>query len=307
MKKIVCLLILGNCSVLLATQVRLVLNWKPEAEFGGFYAAEISGAFEKEKLKVEIIPGGVGTPAVQMVASGKAEFGIASADEVVLSRDRGTDVIALYAVYQTNPQAFLVRESRSVKALPDIFQSGVVAAQRGLPYFLYLEKKYGPFKAAVVPYLGGVAQLKENPDVAQQCFVTSEPILAARQGLKTKTFLVADSGFNPYTAVVVFRRSFLEQSPGIVAAFKRAIDAGWKQYLKSPSAANALMHKLNPSMDMETLAQSAQIQKALIETPVTKQWGLGSMGDARWVEIATQLKSLGLIKQVLPAGAYYLK
>src|SRR4051812_16372252 len=62
-------------------KIRLQLNWKPEPQFGGFYAAELSGAFKKQGLDVEIVPGGVGTPTAQMVAAGKTEFGISTADE----------------------------------------------------------------------------------------------------------------------------------------------------------------------------------------------------------------------------------
>jgi NitT/TauT family transport system substrate-binding protein len=295
------------CEIGLPAPVKLMLNWKPEAEFGGFYAAQINGSYAQEKLTVEITPGGVGAPTVQMVAAGRAEFGIASADEIVISRDRGTDIVALYAVYQTNPQALMVRADRKLKTIEDTFSSGLLAVQRGLPYFLFLEKKYGPMKAKVVPYLGGIAQVSENPLVTQQCFVTSEPILTDNKGLRTQTFLVADTGFNPYTSVVITRRSLIEKDPQMVAAFRRAVDAGWKAYLKDPQPANALMNRLNPSMDFPTLQKSAEIQKPLIETDASRAQGIGSMTDARWAQMASQLKSLNLIKAPLSGEAYYQK
>src|SRR5438067_2517509 len=86
------------------TKVQLALNWKPEPEFGGFYAAQINGDYQKEKLDVEILPGGSGTPTVQMIGAGTVPFGIVSADEIILARSKGNDVVALFAVYQTNPQ-----------------------------------------------------------------------------------------------------------------------------------------------------------------------------------------------------------
>jgi NitT/TauT family transport system substrate-binding protein len=286
------------------TELKLVLNWKPEAEFGGFYAAQLGKGFEREGLRVSILPGGVGTPAVQMVASGQAEFGISSADEVVLAAARGADVVGLYAVYQTNPHGFLFSESKAWTSLSQALDQGILAVQKGLPYFLFLEHKYGKPKAKVVPYLGGIAQIAENPELTQQCFVTSEPILAKKKGLKVKTLLVAESGFNPYTTLVVVKREFATKHKEVVHAFRRAIDAGWKEYLKHPEAANREMHKLNPSMDLETLAASAEIQKPLIETAETKTKGLGTMSEARWAELAEQLKAIGLVKTVKPAKDY---
>ncbi len=287
--------------------VKLVLNWKPEAEFGGFYAAEVNGAYAKENLNVEILPGGVGTPAVQMVGAGQAEFGIASADEVILAQDRGADVVALFTVYQTNPQCLMFRADREAKDIPALLGTGILAVQKGLPYFQFLEKKYGPIKAKVVPYLGGVGQLAENPMVTQQGFEFSEPILAQQKKLAVKTFLIADSGFNPYTAVVITRRAYAEKNRETAEAFRRAIAVGWKDYQKDPQAANLVMNKLNPSMDMETLAKSAKAQAHLIEGAETRKTGIGSMKLARWAELGEQLKLLGLIKKTKAPESYLLK
>src|SRR2546429_1725795 len=54
--------------------------------FGGFYAAQQNGAFKTHGLDVEIVAGGVGTPTVQMVGAGSVEFGVISADELIVDR-----------------------------------------------------------------------------------------------------------------------------------------------------------------------------------------------------------------------------
>ncbi|HEX5606430.1 MAG TPA: ABC transporter substrate-binding protein, partial [Candidatus Binatia bacterium] len=93
-------------------KLQLALNWKAEPEFGGFYTAKLSGYFHKRNLDVAITEGGAGTPVVQMVANSKVRFGIAAADEIVISQARGTDVVALFAVYQVNPQGIMVHPER---------------------------------------------------------------------------------------------------------------------------------------------------------------------------------------------------
>src|SRR3954470_6054586 len=67
-----------------AQKVTLLLNWKPEPQFGPFYAAKNVAA--KHNLDIDIVPGGVGTPTVQMVAAGKVPFAVVSADELIISR-----------------------------------------------------------------------------------------------------------------------------------------------------------------------------------------------------------------------------
>ena len=302
MIKVFCLWILSAQAF--AADVTLILNWKPEAEFGGFYAADQIGAYAKENLKVKILPGGAGTPTAQMVFAGKAEFGVSSADAVAVAQDRGSDVVALFAVYQTNPQGLLVREERGAKTMKDLFQSGVLAVEQGLPYFLFLKKKYGAPKAKLVPHLGGVSQLEGNVNVAQQCFATSEPILLEEKGMKGKTFLASDEGFNPYTTLVTVKRTWAEKNKATVEAFVRATRAGWEHYLKKPLEANGLMNKLNPTMDLKSLARSAEIQKGFIENDYTRKHGVGAMDPARWETLAAQMKDLGLIKKPLPAASY---
>src|SRR3954447_16459724 len=113
-----------------ASKVRLALNWKPDPEFGGFYAAD----FSKHGLDVEILPGGAGTPTVQMIGAGSAEFGIVEGDEILLARARGNDVVALFAVYQNSPTGIMAHASRNLRSLEDVLRSGTLAIQSGLPF-----------------------------------------------------------------------------------------------------------------------------------------------------------------------------
>ena len=72
------------------SKTRLALNWKPDPQFGGFYAAP----YDKYGLAVDLLPGGAGTPTVQMIGAGTADFGIVSADELIVARSKGNDVVA---------------------------------------------------------------------------------------------------------------------------------------------------------------------------------------------------------------------
>ena len=281
----------------------LVLNWKPEPQFGGFYRAEAAGYLKGEGADIRVKPGGAGTPVVQMVASGAALFGIASADEVVISQSRGSDVVALFAVYQTNPQAIMAHASRGFSKLGDLFAaSGTLAMQQGLAYAQYLQRKYPKAKVKVVPYSGGISSFLADDNFAQQCFFTSEPLAAKRVGKATSVFLVADEGYNPYTTVLIARRETVASKNGLVQAVVRAVRKGWDDYLLDPTATNAMMQKLNPSMDAETFRLSAEVQKPLIKTSQP----LGSMSEERWKTLAGQLVDLGVIKSAPKASNLFV-
>src|ERR1700722_13778854 len=106
-----------------SSKIRLALNWKPEPEFGGFYATD----YPKRGLAVEILPGGAGTPTVQMIGAGSAEFGLVQGDEILLARARGNDVVALFAVYQQSPIGIMVHASRKLESIGDVTKGGTLA------------------------------------------------------------------------------------------------------------------------------------------------------------------------------------
>jgi NitT/TauT family transport system substrate-binding protein len=281
--------------------VRLSLNWVAEPEFGGFYAAEKARIYERNHLAVNILTGGAGTPTVQMVAAGKVEFGISSADEVILSRSKGADVVALFAVYQTSPTGIMVHESRGFKSIADVFGPGILAVQRAYPFFEFLKKKYPMKGVKIVPYGGGISEFLHNKNFSQQVFVTSEPLLAKKQGGDPKTFLVADEGFNPYTSVLVTRGDYLRQHPDIVQAMVAASREGWKNYLADPRQTNEWMAGLNKSMDLGTFKEVAATQIPLIVTSETKKYGLGYMSEERWNKMTSDLVDLKVISKPIPA------
>jgi NitT/TauT family transport system substrate-binding protein len=273
-------------------KVTLALDWVPEPEFGGFYAGRESGAYKRHGIGIEIQGGGAGVPVLQMVATGRADFGTVGADELLTARARGADLVALFAVFQTSPQGIMVHASRKLQKLEDAFHSGTLALETGKAYAAYLKKKFPWEGVKVVPYDGGVAHFLADLNFGQQCYVTSEPIAARLKGADPAVFLIADSGFNPYATVVVTRRELLQKNPGLAKEFVLATREGWRDYLDHPEATNALLGRLNSALDAATLRAAAEAQRPLIETEETKQRGLGSMQQARWQTLADQLFDL---------------
>jgi NitT/TauT family transport system substrate-binding protein len=284
-------------------KVSLTLDWRPEPEFGGFYAAKHAGEFDKRGLDVEIRSAGPGAPTWMLVASGKTEFATTAADQVLIAREQGADVIALFAVYQTSPQGVMVHKARSFTSLKDVFANPGILAAEDNTWLKHCRKAFAPVRVTLTGYSGGVAAFLVNPDYSQQCFVFSEPILARKQepASDPQTFLVAESGYNPYTTVVVTSGETLRAHPKRVRAMAEACRAGWRAYLDDPDPANKLMSELNRDMDLDTFAQGAAAQESLIETEETKNSGLGSMTAERWTTLGEQLVALGVIKHAVPA------
>ncbi len=289
-----------------ATPIQLALNWKAEPQFGGFYAAQVDGLYKKNGLDVKIIEGGSGTPTIQILGAGKVAYAVVSADEVVISYDRGAkNVVALFATFQTNPQGIMAHAARGFNSIEDVLKSkGVLLWQAGLPYARYLEQKYGPLEVTTAPHLGGIGNFRNNPMLSQQCFVTSEPLTAAHAGLSVKTFLVAKTGYNPYATVLATTREHLRAHPEEVDRMVAAVRAGWQAYLSDPSRTNAKMAQINTAMDAQTFADSARAQTDLIRPPGTTK--LGVMSLARWQTLIDQLTAIKSIRGPVNAADLFI-
>lgn len=285
--------------------VTLALNWKAEPEFGGFYAAQVHDFYKNKNLNVTIQEGGSGTPTVQMLANGKVDFAIVSADELILSQDRNSKnkTIALFAVYQKSPYIIMSHAEKNFATLKDVWTSpGVLAMQAGLPYYQYLVNKWGKPKVKIVPYMGGVANFINDKNFSQQGFISTEPVTAEKAGAKTKTFIIADEGFNPYLVVLATTEKTLKEKPELVQRMITATRLGWAEYLKNPTRTNKHMAGINKALDLETFEKGAQLQIPLIQST---QGELGSMTAERWKTLSQQLLDLKLIKAVSPPETYF--
>jgi NitT/TauT family transport system substrate-binding protein len=290
-------------------KVTLQLNWKPEPQFGGFYAAEIEEIYKRHGLNVTITAGGAGAPTVDMIGAGTVPFAIVSGDEIIRARAKGNSVVALFAVYQTNPQGIMTRAARGLKTLADLFnRKGTLAIERGLPYSDFLERKYGFENLKIVPSpFGDLSLYRTQENYAMQCFVTSEPLAAKATGIEPQTFLVSESGYNPYTTVLATSEKYLKANPELVNAMIDAVREGWRSYLADPDKTNEHMGKLNPTMDARTFAESAAAQKPLIETADAKRLGLGTMVRDRWQTLIQQLVGLKVIDKAIHAQEVFVE
>jgi len=81
--------------------VSLQLQWAPQAQFAGYFAADKQGFFTAENLKVTIIPGG---PNVVPQAVGSQpdgpEFTVSWVPKVLEAREQGSDLVDIAQIFQ---------------------------------------------------------------------------------------------------------------------------------------------------------------------------------------------------------------
>ena len=123
------------------TQASQVMNWFAQSSQGGFFAALKNGEYQKLNVQMTNEQGGPQIAAVPLVASGKHTFGMAQADQVMLARQEGIPVVAVFGTFATNPQALMFHSSQPVKDFADLNGRKVYVSPTST-YWLYFLNKY---------------------------------------------------------------------------------------------------------------------------------------------------------------------
>jgi NitT/TauT family transport system substrate-binding protein len=291
------------------TKVVLQADWYPQPEHGGFYTALAKGYYKDEGLDLSILPGGPYVTVEQQVSVGAAQFGMGSSDKVMESISGGQPLIAVAATMQHDPQGIMVRKDSPIHSFADLNGHSVAIKVGESTWFEFLTKRYQLNNVRVVPAMMNVANFVADPNYIQQAFATSEPYFAHQAGVETRVLLVSDAGYSPYR-VMYTTRDFLNQHPEDVAKFVRASIKGWKDYLNDPSAAHAMIAKLNPALNPEwmqfTWQQLRDGHFVAGDDPTGAQ--LGQMDPKRWSTMYEQLVDLKVIgNQFDPTTAYTLQ
>lgn len=276
-------------------RVVVQLNWFAESEHGGVYQAAADGSYAAAGLEVEIRPGGAGTPVAAEVALGRADFAITNADDVVLYRAAGTDIVALVAAMQNHPRCLLVRDDSPVRSLDDL--NGITLhcePKRGfVEYLRHLGKLTG---VREVPYQGSVTPLVNDPQAAIQAYVTAEPFVAQGQGIAVRWMMISDLGWNPYSSVLVTRGELIRNDPELVQRMVTATRLGWQHYLTDPQLGNRDILAANQhGMTAEALEFGGNQLKQLAVPADSDLESLGTMTAQRWETLVQQMEQTGLI------------
>jgi NitT/TauT family transport system substrate-binding protein len=290
------------------TPVRLQLDWYPQPEHGGFYAAQMLGYYKAEGLDVTILPLPQYGSVAQLITTGKADIGLGSSDQILEWNSNGLPLVAVAATMQHDPQAVMVHKDSPIQNFKDL-EGHAVAAQTGAVWLKYVISRYNLHSVRQIPSTLSIANFLADPNYVQQIFITSEPYFAKQAGADVRTMLISSTGYDPYR-VQFTARAFQLQHSDIVAKFVRASIRGWNEYLRNPGAPDALLLKLNPALNPQQESFTAQELRdgGFVNGGDASGAQTGRMTTARWTAEYEQLKSLNILEGPLdPATAYSLQ
>ena len=293
------------------TAIRFATDWRAEAEQGGFFEALATGEYARRGLDVQILPGGPGANVPQLIATGAADMGIGSNSFGVMNlAAEHVPVKAVMAAFQKDPQVLIAHADGGVDGLAALKGHPILLADAAVTSFWpWLKAKYALSDAQVRKYSFSAAPFLADPRAVQEGYVTSEPYTIQKAtGAAPKVFLLADSGYPGYAAMVLAPDRLIGANPKAVQAFVEASAVGWKQYLQGdPAPADALILKLNREMTPDILdrARMKMRQYRLVTGGDAASGGIGAMSDATWARFFDMAAGLGVYPKTLDYRAAY--
>jgi len=101
------------------TPITLQLQWFPQAQFAGYFAALDKGFYAEEGLDVKILPGAVDIVPATVVAQGKAQFGISWVPRMLAPRESGADVQVIGQVFQRSATTQVAFKTTGITKVAD--------------------------------------------------------------------------------------------------------------------------------------------------------------------------------------------
>jgi ABC-type nitrate/sulfonate/bicarbonate transport system substrate-binding protein len=289
-------------------KVSVVLDWTPNTNHTGLYVAKEKGYFEKQGLDVDIImPGEAG--ADQLVASGKADFGVGYQEGVTQARVQDVPIVSIAAIIQHNTSGFAAPKDKGITK-PEDFEG----------------KTYGGWGSPVEEAVMSSIMKQEGADVKKVNFVNMGDtdfftavkrdidfawifygwtgIEAELRGEELDMMYVKDYSdkLDYYTPVLTTNESHIKDDPETVKAFLKAATEGYEYSIEHPDEAGKMLLKEAPDLD-EELVMKSQEWLAPKYKDDAERWG--EQKAEVWKNYADWMFDNGLLEKKLDSQKAY--
>jgi NitT/TauT family transport system substrate-binding protein len=289
-----------------ADSVTVRLKWFNQAQFAGFYVAKEKGLYQAAGLDVTVQPGGPDFPSIQMVAGGNEQFGVTSADQVLVARGKGVPIVALAVIYRKSPFVLFSLKGSGIDTPAKFAGKKIGLKVGGNEELVYraLLKKAGvsskdlteiPVKFDMTPLL--TKQLDVWPG-----YLNNEVIAAREKGFDVQIVSPADYGLDFYADTLFTTEAMVRDHPDEVQRFVTATLKGWNDAIAHPEDAAKLTVKQDSKL---SYPHELVMMKDSIPLLKPDAQPVGSMQLANWTALQTLLIQGGFLKGPLDLSKAY--
>jgi NitT/TauT family transport system substrate-binding protein len=264
----------GVCEDL--TQVTYRLKWLFNTSVVGDLYADVHGAFARHGLKVMVKEGSPEHDAIKELELGYAQFGVASADQVIRAAAKGSPIVVIAQLFQVNPLQWVYRTDKLTISSPADFRGktiGVTFGGNDETIMRTLLAKSGISEASVDLY-----SVRYDYTPFYEGKVDLWPVYVNAQGIIIQNKLEKAGErvgfFNPdvfgvkfvANSVVTSQKMFSEQ-PDFVNKFRKALIEGWQDAIapENNEKAISVLRQFDRDTPVEIIRKQLAATRGLIK------------------------------------------
>ena len=221
-------------------EVSYRLKWLFNISVVGDLWADAHGNFERNGLKVTVKPGGPEKDAIKELEIGHAQFGVASADQVIRAVSKGSPIVVLAQLFQVNPLHWIYRPDKTPLKTPQDLKGKIIGITYGgndetimralLAKYKIKEDEVDLFSVRYdyTPFYQGKVDLWPLYRNAQAPIIGEK---LRKAGEKFDLMSPNKLGVQFVANSVVTTQKMMEERPETVKRFMRALLEAWREAL----------------------------------------------------------------------------
>jgi len=250
-------------------RVDLVLDYLPNADHAGIYAAIDTGEFTSAALDVKLRTPSDPSAPLKLLAAGRADLAISYEPELLLARAKGAKLVSIGALVQRPLTSIISLGGKNAIDRPAQLE-GKKVGTAGIPYqdaYLKTVMQHAgadPARAKSINVGFNLvpALLTKRVDATLGMFWNVEGVQLKRQDRKPVILRMDEVGVPTYDELVVVAREADVRSRGpVLRRFMRALARGHEQLRKNIDTGVGALVKANP--DLKESLQRAQVEATL--------------------------------------------
>jgi NitT/TauT family transport system substrate-binding protein len=281
------------------TQIVYRLKWIQNMSTVGEIYAATHGLFKDHGLEVVVKPGGPQIDAIRELELGQADFGVASADQVIRAAAKGSPVVVIARLFQANPLQWIYRPDRSNGLQPQDLIGKTLGVTFGKNDEIIMrtllakarirddQVRLFSVRLDYTPFFEGTVDLWPVY-INTQGVELSRRLMAA--GEKIAFFDPNAHGVRFVANSVVTTQGKLNRSSDVLRRFRHALLAGWRQALDPANAQKAIkaVRKFDVDTKIEILSeQLARTRKLILPDDNTV---LGAIDHDAWRQTESMMR-----------------
>ncbi len=264
-----------------------ILNWVPGGDHAPYYYAKKMGWYKDAGLDVNLEPGKGSAVAVQKVAAGANQIGLADMPNALTLRGKGADTVGVFNVYANSPQGLYWLKSSGIKSVKDLAgkKIGNPAGDGARTIWPALAKANGMDVNSVtwvnIDANSKLAALKAKSIDATTSFYNIHHIFQRELGDDMGFVAWKDAGLNTYGNTVIVNGDYLKKNKATVAAFVKVTQKAFAACVATPNPCVQALIDANGALQFDNEMQNWHLVEVLMSDKYSKGTALGILDDAR--------------------------